>query len=79
MKTYKVGDTVQIKSLGWYNEHKDDDQGRCFVGGRRFRPEMAEYCGKTAKITSILIVGFKIDIDPEYGHVYTAEMFEDKL
>lgn len=79
MKTFKVGDTIQIKSIEWYNEHKDDDQGRMFIGGRRFRLAMAEYCGKAAKINSILIMGFKIDIDPEYGHVYTAGMFENQL
>lgn len=77
MKTHYLGDPVQIKSLDWYNEHKNDDQGRMFVGGRRFRPEMAQYCGKIAKITSILIVGFKIDIDPAYGHVYTNGMLEE--
>ena len=73
----KVGDTVKIKSLAWYEKHKNDDQGRMFIGGKRFRPDMAVYCGKIAKITIVYKYAFMIDIDP--NHFYTAEMFEDKI
>ena len=60
---HKVGDVVQIKSLDWYNENKDEDG---WVGEEHmssFGCDMSEYCGIKAKITAVLDDYYVIDID----------------
>ena len=49
---YKVGDRVQIKSLDWYNENKDE-YGQVDCGSRFFFAEMSDWCGKIATIKEI--------------------------
>ena len=63
---HKVGDVVQIKSLDWYNENKDEDG---WVGEGHmssFGCDMSEYCGMKAKISKISYNQYRIDIDD--GH-----------
>lgn len=47
----KVGDTVRIKSIEWYEANKDDCGGVNVP--LRFVESMSKYCGKVFKIVSI--------------------------
>ena len=57
---YKEGDTVQIKSLEWFNQNKKDNTFAMAQGYRVEHPDysyvfitpMAEYCGKEAIIST---------------------------
>ena len=46
MTKFKVGDTVRVKSLEWYNKNKDE-QGKVFYRGSYFYEFMSHLCGKT--------------------------------
>lgn len=74
---YKVGDTVKIKSLDWYNENKSKTG---IIEGKKvnFVPSMSNYCGKTVKITKVdsQIYIYKINIDNGW-FCWTDEMFEN--
>lgn len=57
---HKPGDTVTIKSLDWFNNHKneygdvvnpEDEKDDTFV------KEMSEYCGMTTTILKIITAG----------------------
>ena len=50
---YKVGDTVRVKSLDWYNEHEKGK--RCFrtKGDCFFLQEMSKYCGNEFEISDV--------------------------
>ena len=63
---HKVGDVVQIKSLDWYNENKDEDGWVCEEHMSSFGCDMSEYCGMKAKISKISYNQYRIDIDD--GH-----------
>lgn len=73
---YKVGDTVKIKSIDWYNKNKNEIGS--VEGKVHFVPSMSVYCGKTAKITKVdsQIYIYKINIDNGW-FCWTDEMFED--
>jgi len=49
MSNLKEGDSVKIKSIGWYNANKGDYGSIC--GSDDFISTMAKYCGQTATIT----------------------------
>ena len=55
MNKFKTGESVRVKSLAWYNAHKDSSGeikiGPVFVEG------MAKYCGKTLIISSMSTSG----------------------
>jgi hypothetical protein len=71
---YKVGDTVRIKSIDWYNENKDvyGDIGD-------FVSSMAKYCGETAKIIEISVTGScLLDID-ENRWFWLDYMFDENF
>ncbi len=74
---YKVGDTVKIKSIDWYNKNKGETG---IIEGKKvnFVPSMSNYCGKTAKITKVdsQIYIYKINIDNGW-FCWTDKMFED--
>ena len=75
---HKVGDTVTIKSLDWYNKNKDEDG--C-VGEEHisiFICDMSEYCGMKAKITAVLDDYYVIDID-NGKWCWCDYMFEDGI
>ena len=50
---YKVGDRVQINSLKWYNQTKDDSGNIEYSLDSIFDKEKAKYCGDLATIISI--------------------------
>lgn len=49
---YKVGDTVRVKSLKWYNENRDWEGNISFVNSV-FVNTMRQYCGKQTKVIGI--------------------------
>ena len=61
---HKIGDTIRIKSIDWYNQNKNVD-GTIFSGMTvPFIPQMSQYCGKKAKIIEINSHGYyRLDID----------------
>lgn len=63
-RAYKIGDTVKIKSRGWFNNLTWDDRASIPFG---FNYNMKEYCGKVAKIVYSWkiygTIGYNIDID----------------
>ena len=85
---YKVGDTVIIKSIDWYNKNKKAD----FVSDEKvhilvkniemiyFTKDMSEYCGKEATITEICNnnTNYKLNIDSGF-YDWVDEMFEDSV
>lgn len=74
---YKVGDKVKIKSKNWYLDNKDED-GYVFFGKATFVDDMAEYCGREAKIVCFNYGGAEYLIDIDNGEwSWTDEMFED--
>lgn len=73
---YKAGDKVRIKSLEWYEKHRDY-RGCVGVGSEAFVSSMVEYCGKEAIITRVNKTSYKIDIDGQY-HNWSEGMFEDE-
>ena len=82
---HKVGDTVVIKSLGWYKSNERNGEIPC--GEIAFVDAMKKYLGKTAKIVSSNIGSFidyddkicsymyyYLDIDNQYWK-WTEQMF----
>ena len=55
---YKIGDSVQIKSLDWYNENKNAN-GNVYIG-LTFVPDMKTYCGKWFIIEYIVYGIYKL-------------------
>lgn len=49
---YKIGDTVKIKSLEWYNNNRDG-YSSLIQNEIRFTYPMSKYCGKIATIMSM--------------------------
>ena len=60
---HKVGDVVRIKSLDWYNENKDENDWVEEGYLSSFGFDMSEYCGRTAKIASVVDEHYLIDND----------------
>lgn len=51
---YKVGDKVQIKSVDWYNENKNENGiVKIGTGLQNFGWNRVKYCGKTLTIRDI--------------------------
>lgn len=77
MRKYKIGDTVTVKSIDWYNEHKSK-LGCVISKFNIFTEKMSNYCGKTAIITK-----YNYDDDAYYINVdnntywWDDFMFED--
>ena len=78
---HKIGDTVQIKSLKWYNTNKPEFGNIKVPGGHAyFTSSLSNYCGTTARIISIEdgveTSFYKLDIGPA---IWSWEdwMFED--
>ena len=76
---YKIGDTIRIKPIEWYEDNKDENGiVVCDPQFHTFIKSMNKYCGKNAVITSISDETYIIDIDS--GTFYwTDEMFEEKF
>ena len=72
---YKEGDRVLIKSLGWYNDNKDEDGG-VSCGEYDFIFEMTKFCGKILTIDVDFEDGTYQMAEDRDGFVFTVEMFE---
>ena len=72
---YKEGDKVQIKSLDWYNENKDED-GEIEFEEFRFVSPMSEFCGKILTIDVDFEDGTYLMKEDSDGFVFTNEMIE---
>ena len=76
---YKVGDKVRIKSLDWYNTHKDKYGNIVDLKGNYFFVyDMSKYCGK---IATIMVCdcdtnSYILDI-ATIGFSWTDEMFDE--
>lgn len=69
---YKVGDKVVVKSLAWYDKHKDRNGNvnvpQCFVTG------MSQYCGRVLTISEVYPHSCYYVV--EAGFSWSDEMFE---
>ena len=79
---HKVGDTVTIKSLDWYNENKDN-RGDVYINGIFcysifFAKKMVKYCGMRAKIVQRKRNTYLIDCD-NGSWDWTDDMFEEGI
>ena len=72
---YKVGDKVRIKSLGWYNENKDE-YGNVSCEKYDFMSYMSEFCGKTLTIDVVFEDETYLMKEDNAGFVFTNEMIE---
>lgn len=70
----KVGNTVRIKSIEWYNENKNSN-GFVESVPCLFVPDMAKYCGKIYKIADITSKGY-YRLDKVDRWVFSKEMFD---
>ena len=68
---YKVGDTVRIKSIDWYNKNRNS-LGRV----KGFMPEMYEYLGKEAIIVKCYECSYELNIDHHFWN-WDDEMFDE--
>lgn len=68
---YKVGDTVRIKSIDWYNKNRNS-LGRV----KGFMPEMYEYLGKEAIIVKCYECSYELNIDHHFWS-WDDEMFDE--
>jgi len=78
-RTYKIGDTVKIKSIDWY--YKNNRMGTIpdTVVKFGFALTMKNYCGKTAIIKHIGKRGdIRLDID-NGTWAWSGDMFDDTL
>ena len=71
---YKVGDSVLIKSIDWYNKYKDED-GDVSCGEYDFVEGMKKFCSETLTISEDVDDGYLM-LEDQYGYVWTDEMFE---
>ena len=68
----KIGDTVKIKSIDWYNANKDRF-GNMKCGGVIFISEMSELCGKLFTIRNIIADRYYLK---KVNWTFSKEMFE---
>lgn len=70
----KIGDTVTIKSLDWYNANKDKE-GDIWCNGCYFLDKMSRFCGKSYTISNITKTG-KYQLEGCGIYFFTREMFD---
>ena len=71
---FKVGDRVQIKSIDWYNENKDED-GEVACGEFYFLENMKKFCSEILTIQEDVDDGYLM-LEDDHGYVWTDEMIE---
>ena len=71
---YKVGDSVRIKSINWYNENKNK-YGNINCGYLLFTSEMSIYCGAVLTICDIKEEFSYYDMK-KCEYMFTDEMIE---
>lgn len=74
---YKVGDRVKIKSLDWYNEHKDETDDIECSNNIWFYREMSKFCGKVMTISHVRVDHYTM-VEDLVGY-WTDEMIERKV
>ncbi len=74
---YKVGDRVKIKSLDWYNEHKDETDDIECSNNIWFYREMSKFCGKVMTISHVRADHYTM-VEDLVGY-WTDEMIECKV
>lgn len=76
---YKVGDTVKVKSLEWYNENKNH-RGVVYEPSQlAFIPNMQDVCGCELKITDIhTIAGYSVYLASK-DNIETPHYFADYM
>ena len=79
---YKVGDTVKIKSIDWFNAQEKDSGGDIHIYSVNnivyFTKDMSNYCSKEAKIEDIRIDDniYFLDVDKRC-YEWTDEMLDE--
>ena len=79
---HKVGDTVKIKSIDWFNAQEKDSDGDIHIYSVNnivyFTKYMSNFCSKEAKIEDIRIDDniYFLDVDKKC-YEWTDDMFED--
>lgn len=79
---YKVGDTVKIKSIDWFNAQEKDSDGDIHIYSVNnivyFTKDMSNYCSKEAKIEDIRIDDniYFLDVDKRC-YEWTDEMLDE--
>ena len=79
---HKVGDTVKIKSIDWFNAQEKDSDGDIHVYSVNnivyFTKDMSNYCSKEAKIEDIRIDDniYFLDVDKRC-YEWTDDMFDE--
>jgi len=53
MTKFKIGDTVRVKSIEWYNENKDKYGDIVFSDKSKFCKSMSQFCGRFITINKI--------------------------
>ena len=71
---YEVGDRVQIKSLDWYNDNKNN-KGIIVCGSESFTHPMSYFCNKVVNIITIQDDCYRI-LEDDGDWYWTDEMIE---
>ena len=71
---YKVGDSVRIKSIDWYNENKDETDDIECSNNIWFYREMSKFCGKVMTISHVRTDHYTM-VEDLVGY-WTDEMIE---
>ena len=72
---YKVGDKVRVRSLEWYNNHKNKNENINCSGSVFFVLNMSKFCGSilTIKNIDVDMDAYKVE---ENDFIWTNDMFE---
>lgn len=79
---YKVGDTVQVKSLEWFNSQPKTTSGSVDCGTEFFTEKMSKYCGCVRQVREIRKIGefgksYSYDLVEGGGFLWTDDMLEE--
>ena len=74
---YNIGDKVRIKSIDWYNEHKDETDDIECSNNIYFYREMSKFCGKVMTISHVRADHYTM-VEDLVGY-WSDEMIECKV
>ena len=74
---YNIGDKVRIKSLDWYNKHKNETDDIECSNNIWFYREMSKFCGKVMTISHVRVDYYTM-VEDLVGY-WTDEMIECKV
>ena len=75
---FKVGDRVQVKSIDWYNENKDEYGNFDINDDFTFYADRSKYCGKVVTITEVFDNCYSVKEDND-EYYWIDEMFEELM